>query len=416
MRCTAQLIVNSLYLGVRGLGVRTWLNVVWAREYTARNITVTSGAWSSLTGLITQLAAKCSVRRRKKGSGTRCSRRLYAWLDRLWFKTSLLEETCDRHLRELGRCIERQRQPSVYQRQTISVREPCEFSRVKSLDNISKSTDATRPLQLYNRVQCSIGRRFTSTLSCGTVLNNSRCRVDTSVWAAEVAWVHVDRCTLACVDFPYSRCPPSLLSICTVARFPPILGCTLSLASSRTSPPEGELTQVGGGKWKTSEKTGRPVASYSTIPTCENPGFKPVSPCWEALALDRRMNKVTRPTAMLIFHKAEEYTVCIQVDLKGTMQLHVQGQEARERYGRQLYARLAPHRSYAQGVQCFHRDAVLEVSMERRRNARVGETGDPRENPPTSSVVWLDSLMRKSGSEHLPSFFHFSTGNRTQFA
>ncbi|KAJ8895744.1 hypothetical protein PR048_001082 [Dryococelus australis] len=33
---------------------------------------------------------------------------------------------------------------------------------------------------------------------------------------------------------------------------------------------------------------------------------------------------------------------------------HVQGQEARERYGRHEHARLVPHRSYAQGVQYFH--------------------------------------------------------------
>ncbi|KAJ8872850.1 hypothetical protein PR048_026466 [Dryococelus australis] len=33
--------------------------------------------------------------------------------------------------------------------------------------------------------------------------------------------------------------------------------------------------------------------------------------------------------------------------------LRVRGQEARERYGRQLYARLVRHRSYAHGVQCF---------------------------------------------------------------
>ncbi|KAJ8890132.1 hypothetical protein PR048_009639 [Dryococelus australis] len=37
----------------------------------------------------------------------------------------------------------------------------------------------------------------------------------------------------------------------------------------------------------------------------------------------------------------------------------VQGQEARKRYGRHYHALLAPHRSYAQGVQCFRRDAVL---------------------------------------------------------
>ncbi|KAJ8886020.1 hypothetical protein PR048_012226 [Dryococelus australis] len=40
-------------------------------------------------------------------------------------------------------------------------------------------------------------------------------------------------------------------------------------------------------------------------------------------------------------------------------ELRVQGQEARERYGLQLHAHLAPHRSYAHGVQCFRRNAVL---------------------------------------------------------
>ncbi|KAJ8872167.1 hypothetical protein PR048_025769 [Dryococelus australis] len=39
--------------------------------------------------------------------------------------------------------------------------------------------------------------------------------------------------------------------------------------------------------------------------------------------------------------------------------LRIQGQEAREQYGRQLHARIAPHRSYAQGVQSFRRDAVV---------------------------------------------------------
>ncbi|KAJ8877085.1 hypothetical protein PR048_021537 [Dryococelus australis] len=34
--------------------------------------------------------------------------------------------------------------------------------------------------------------------------------------------------------------------------------------------------------------------------------------------------------------------------------------------------------------------------MEQRRNERVGETGDPRENPPTSGIVRHDSPMRKS--------------------
>ncbi|KAJ8869998.1 hypothetical protein PR048_029009 [Dryococelus australis] len=49
------------------------------------------------------------------------------------------------------------------------------------------------------------------------------------------------------------------------------------------------------------------------------------------------------------------YSLCR--DIKNEMELRVQGQEARERYGRQLHARLVPNRSYSQGVQCFRRNA-----------------------------------------------------------
>ncbi|KAJ8880610.1 hypothetical protein PR048_017080 [Dryococelus australis] len=48
-----------------------------------------------------------------------------------------------------------------------------------------------------------------------------------------------------------------------------------------------------------------------------------------------------------------------------------------------------------------------EASMEQRRNERAGETGDLRENPPTSGIVRHDSHMRKSGSD--------PAGNRTRF-
>ncbi|KAJ8869183.1 hypothetical protein PR048_030753 [Dryococelus australis] len=44
---------------------------------------------------------------------------------------------------------------------------------------------------------------------------------------------------------------------------------------------------------------------------------------------------------------------------------------------------------------------VIEVSMEKRRNERVGETGDHRENPPTSGIVRHDSHRRKSGVTRL---------------
>ncbi|KAJ8870894.1 hypothetical protein PR048_027195 [Dryococelus australis] len=38
---------------------------------------------------------------------------------------------------------------------------------------------------------------------------------------------------------------------------------------------------------------------------------------------------------------------------------------------------------------------VARVEMEQRRNARAGNTGDPRENPPPSDIVRYDSRMRK---------------------
>ncbi|KAJ8872578.1 hypothetical protein PR048_026184 [Dryococelus australis] len=39
---------------------------------------------------------------------------------------------------------------------------------------------------------------------------------------------------------------------------------------------------------------------------------------------------------------------------------------------------------------------VIEVSMEQRENERAGETGDPRENPPTNDIVRHYSHLRKS--------------------
>ncbi|KAJ8883346.1 hypothetical protein PR048_015189 [Dryococelus australis] len=44
---------------------------------------------------------------------------------------------------------------------------------------------------------------------------------------------------------------------------------------------------------------------------------------------------------------------------------------------------------------------VIEVSMEQRQNERAGETGDPRENPPTNGIVRHDSHLRKSGVTRL---------------
>ncbi|KAJ8874426.1 hypothetical protein PR048_025275 [Dryococelus australis] len=42
-------------------------------------------------------------------------------------------------------------------------------------------------------------------------------------------------------------------------------------------------------------------------------------------------------------------------------------------------------------VAGMYERVVIGVSMEQRRNKMAEETGDPRENPPTSSIVWHDS-------------------------
>ncbi|KAJ8898148.1 hypothetical protein PR048_003508 [Dryococelus australis] len=39
---------------------------------------------------------------------------------------------------------------------------------------------------------------------------------------------------------------------------------------------------------------------------------------------------------------------------------------------------------------------VIEVNMERHRKEGMGETGDPRENPPAIGIVRHDSHLRKS--------------------
>ncbi|KAJ8876119.1 hypothetical protein PR048_024028 [Dryococelus australis] len=52
------------------------------------------------------------------------------------------------------------------------------------------------------------------------------------------------------------------------------------------------------------------------------------------------------------------------------------------------------HKTVESSVQTAR---VIEASMGRRQNERAGETGDPRENPPTNGIVRHDSHMRKSG-------------------
>ncbi|KAJ8882876.1 hypothetical protein PR048_014698 [Dryococelus australis] len=66
-----------------------------------------------------------------------------------------------------------------------------------------------------------------------------------------------------------------------------------------------------------------------------------------------------------------------KASLKRSVNLHFRGQEARERYGRHLHACLVPHRSYAQGVQCFRRGPVLKQTCGgRQRDRQKAREGD----------------------------------------
>ncbi|KAJ8871636.1 hypothetical protein PR048_027963 [Dryococelus australis] len=115
------------------------------------------------------------------------------------------------------------------------------------------------------------------------------------------------------------------------------------------------------GKREIPEKTRGPAASSCTIPTCENSGvtrsgIEPGSPCSPAL---------------LVLETASRSGRLIRFPLL-------------------LLPSLFRSARLANMSQC-------EVNMEQRRNVRAGETGQPRENPPTNGIVRHDSHLRKSG-------------------
>ncbi|KAJ8874981.1 hypothetical protein PR048_022871 [Dryococelus australis] len=128
------------------------------------------------------------------------------------------------------------------------------------------------------------------------------------------------------------------------------------------------------GKREIPEKTQRPTASSSTIPTCENPGrnqprIEPGSPWWEARRLTTQSPAASRTTGEAILNNLRivpKYTW-------GNLYRYFSVPRSRE-----------PMRA-------------IEASVERRRNEVAGETGDPRENPPTNGIVRRDAHMRNSG-------------------
>ncbi|KAJ8868955.1 hypothetical protein PR048_030496, partial [Dryococelus australis] len=113
----------------------------------------------------------------------------------------------------------------------------------------------------------------------------------------------------------------------------------------------------------------------------------PPQPC-SPLLLHTHLNtpasalKISMLRAAQIFPRSTSFELPVMPALQIHEHLRVQGQEARERYGRQLHARLAPHRSYAQGVQCFRRNAVLyqlDLTLD-YRDTRIRANNDFTEN------------------------------------
>ncbi|KAJ8872165.1 hypothetical protein PR048_025767 [Dryococelus australis] len=200
------------------------------------------------------------------------------------------------------------------------------------------------------------------------------------------------------------------------------------------------------GKREIPEKTHRTATTSGTIPTCENPGVtrpgtepetrkicevndlqarlyslmyeladKLRSGCllsrWKATIepafsrshiacrwvgnyrlLKGALPRVIDPGCCDERRKTRIACISVSLQLRRPTYLLVQGQEARERYGRHSHARLAPHRSYAQGVQCFRPDAVLcqlnltcsRLDFGRCHTRRLGR-GDPCKHANMSS-------------------------------
>ncbi|KAJ8867513.1 hypothetical protein PR048_031315 [Dryococelus australis] len=139
----------------------------------------------------------------------------------------------------------------------------------------------------------------------------------------------------------------------------------------------------GRGKREIPEKTRRQAASSGMIPTCENmggarPGNEPGSPWWEGGRLNHSDTAAPGVKESLRFGNPERKSWSVQLRT-----------QEREEY---------PAR---------HPQTPGAVNMERGRNGEEGETGDPREDPPTNGIVRHDSHLRKSGDP---------AGDRTRFA
>ncbi|KAJ8870387.1 hypothetical protein PR048_029408 [Dryococelus australis] len=165
---------------------------------------------------------------------------------------------------------------------------------------------------------------------------------------------------------------------------------------------------TGRGKRDIPEKTRPPAASCDTIPTRGNlgstpPEIEPGSPRWEASSLTAKSPRP--PTSSLnvwdsradyqarkLAEAEREVTWLGQLSVACVIESLCRSMGMTKRAGKGKGGSMEPK----------------GVSMEQRRNARVREAGEPRENPSTNDIVRHDLHMRKSGSD--------PAGNRTRFA
>ncbi|KAJ8880593.1 hypothetical protein PR048_017063 [Dryococelus australis] len=138
---------------------------------------------------------------------------------------------------------------------------------------------------------------------------------------------------------------------------------------------------------------------------------------------DRRMNKVVRPMAMLILHKVEEYTTCIQVEPKQDFQkcsfyreqplspntyiAHVRCRQHTckiillqwriDTFNAVKELKFISQRRHEPHPACDEEGSRSRRRVGERRNEGSGEMGDPRGNLPTNGIVRHDPHMRKSG-------------------
>ncbi|KAJ8894521.1 hypothetical protein PR048_007178 [Dryococelus australis] len=148
------------------------------------------------------------------------------------------------------------------------------------------------------------------------------------------------------------------------------------------------LWMAGRGKQQIPEKTRRPVASSCTISTCENPGVtRPWTESGSALVGGEQSNRSATAVPVggklrcisLGWRRADGNTETFSLRITRVLDAVVSGSPSVwcARY----------QRFTLQDDSQLDRQTSAKVSLEQRRNARAGETGDPRGNPLTNGIV-----------------------------